>query len=217
MSRNSNVQQWRPSFAPGDEAKFATLKRWDKIPAVAYLSTPGADYYQLTPKDLPRPAPYAEAVTLTIELLGLKSEQAEIGDPVEHKLMAMRYTSNKGVTGVFGLRGGQGGSPFLRGRVLFFGFVYNPDPGTEGVAVHRTVALGLKPRRRLPGDDASWGDFGFLREIDTFGTGFPDITNTDDDFQVFSSPAAFPDPESPAGPYLSKDRILSAGSVAALA
>ncbi len=217
MTRHSYELNWQPDFKPGDEAEFETLNRWDKIPAVAYVSGPGADYYQLGKGDLPQPAPYAEAVSLSIELLGFRSEQDEEGDPVVEQLKALRYTSNRGVTGVFGLRGDDDGSPLLGGRVLFFGFVYNPDPGTEGVAVHRTVALGLKPRRRLPGDSDHWGDFAFLREIDTFGAGFPALAGTDDDFQVFSSPAAFPDPQALAGPFLAKDQILTAGAISDLA
>ncbi len=217
MTRHSFELNWQPDFKPGDEARFPTLKRWDQIPAVAYVSGPGAEYYQLGKGDLPRPAPYAEAVTLSVELLGLRSEQNEEGDPVVERLKALRYTSNRGVTGVFGLRGGAEGSPLLGGRVLFFGFVYNPDPGTEGVAVHRTVALGLKARRRLPGDSDSWGDLAFLREVDTFGSGFPAIVGTDDDFQIFSSPAAFPDPRAPKGPFLAKDLILTAGAISDLA
>ncbi len=216
MSRIPSHQTWRPDFKPGDETLFQPLKSWEKIPAVTYLSGPGAAYYRL--EDLPQPAPYAEAVTLTIQLLGLRSEPAQEGDPVHEQLKALRYTSSKGVTGVFGLRGEDQGSPLLGGRVLYFGFVYNPDPGTEGVAVHRTVALGLKPRRRMPGEEGPrWGEFCFLREIDTHGAGFPAITGTDDDFQVFSSPAAFPDPGNPAGPFLAKDRILTAGAISALA
>ncbi len=199
-----------------EEIQLETLHSYSKVAATTFVSTPGAEYYRLEPKDLPRPAPFAQAVTLNLELRGRRSIPEHEGDPVTEQLRALRYTSNLGVTGVFELEGSDEGSPFLRGQVLFFRYAFNPDPGSDGVPVHRTVALGLRPVRRLP-DTPRWGDFGFLREIDTFGTGFPEVTGREEDFQIFTSPAAYADPTRPSGPFLTKEFDLVAGSLAALA
>lgn len=198
-----------------ESISLESLAVYADVPATAFISIPGAQYYQLGPKDLPRPAPFARHVTLTLELRGTRSIPQNEGEPTVETLRALRYTSNLGVTGVFDLEGSRDGSPFLRGKVLFFRYAFNPDPGSDGVPVHRTVALGLKPQRRLPGAP-SWGLFGFLREIDTFGRGFPPITGREDDFQMFTSPAAYPDTQQPGGPFLTKDFTLTAGDLAAL-
>lgn len=194
---------WRPDFDPGDEAEFQTLRVWDDLPASTYLSVPGADYYRLDESTAGRPIPSVEPVRLRVELLGLRSEAAGVDDPVTERLRALRYTSSAGVVGVFALMGSEIGSPFMRGRLLTFGYVYNPDPGSDGVAVHRVVGLGL----RRPPRGQKWGDFAFIREIDTYGSGFPPVTDRVDDFQIVTTPAAHG---------LLKDIIFEAGSPAAM-
>ena len=58
----------KPLFGPGDERQFQTLKTYANVSAIAYQSTPGDVYYERND-----PAtPYAEKVTLDIELLGLE-------------------------------------------------------------------------------------------------------------------------------------------------
>lgn len=221
MSGTSRVN-WNPPLTRKEELELDTFKTWEDVPATSYLSVPGKDYYGLTPEDLPQPAPYLEKVSLRIELRALSSPQNTADDPeVFGALRAMRYTSNKGVTGIFKRVGPADGFRFLNGRLLLFSFFYNPDKGEEGIAVHRAVALGVRRQRFPPGKPhLQWGELVFLREIDTYGRGLPEISATEDDFQLWSSPARYPDPELYADgnqrPHLFKDLILEAGSIADL-
>lgn len=93
------------------------------VPAVAYITDKGRDYYGL-PDDAPDVTPFELEIQWTGEEL--------------------RYGSGGTVTGIHRPYGGPVG--FGSGKLYFFRYCTNPDQGSSGVPVNRVSVLGVTGR-----------------------------------------------------------------------
>ena len=199
---------WAQGFTAGDEIPLDVLMEFT-VPGVSYISQAGIDYYHLDVQEVQGDNllitdPISAYANLKIEVRGIQGESPG-PNPPPMKIEALVYTEDS--QEVYQLISSQSGSPYLNGKVYFFTYVYNPDMGKSPYPVHRIAVLGL-----TAGDE-----FGFFRVIDTFGQLYPSVSNSMEDFQIWSSPASYAHGgSSEHSPYYFEELVVEAGSPSAL-
>lgn len=143
-----------------------------EIPAVAYFSQKAYDYYDppfIPPEDF---EPFTTPFLLNLEGSFYKGQQGAI----EFLLVGGAGTEDKAVMRIYG---DPRGYKLFDGRIYFFRHVKNTHPPLPKERVDRIGVLGL----------TSGFQFGFFRQLDSLGAGYPDIEGAPPlDFQTFSSP-----------------------------
>ncbi|MEM7583332.1 MAG: hypothetical protein AAF560_08135 [Acidobacteriota bacterium] len=191
---------------------------FQNIPAVAYFSQKAYDYYEppfIDPEDF---SPIAAPFELRLQ----GSFHEDLQGAFEFLLVSGSGNTDRALMRSYGdIRGYK----LFDGRVFFFRHVKNFEPPFPTERVDRLGILGVTNRF----------EFGFFRQIDALGSGYPDLEGGPQlDFQIFSSPFValkeahrFPDAEdfcetdledeTLSGGMFYKELLIEAGSPVALA
>ncbi len=146
---------------------------FSNIPAVAYFSQKAYDYYLppfIPPSDF---TPVAAPFELSLQ----GSFEGGHQGAFEFLLVSGSGNPDKALMRIYG---SSQGYKLFDGRVYFFRHVKNFEPPFPKERVDRIGILGVTNKFQ----------FGFFRQIDSLGAGFPDLEDSALDFQLFASPAA---------------------------
>ncbi len=143
------------------------------IPAVAYFSQKAFDYY--LPPSIP-PSEFAP-VAVPFEMTLKGSFDQGLQGAFEFLLVGGTGNTDQALMRIYG---SSKGYKLFNGRVFFFRHVKNFEPPFPQERVDRIGILGVTQSFQ----------FGFFRQIDSLGAGFPDLEEGPLDFQLFASPAA---------------------------